>query len=88
MDLTGEGGYFRFSHGTWRAVLELAREHGWEPAGTKPPEGTVYAVGGGTVDEEATRAARQHYADWDGGYFWNEYQVVSDEDAANIADAL
>jgi hypothetical protein len=88
MDLTGEGGYFRFLPGTWRAVLELAHEHGWELAGTKPPEFTVYAPDGVTVDEVATRAERQRYANWDGGYFWNEYQVVCDEDAANIADAL
>jgi hypothetical protein len=88
MDLRGEGGYFRFSQGAWRAVLELAREHGWEPAGTKPPEWTVYAPDGVTVDEVATRAERRRYANWDGGYFWNEYQVVSDEDAVNIADAL
>ena len=88
MDLTGEGGYFRFLPGTWRAVLELAHEHGWELAGTKPPEFTVYAPDGVTVDEVATRAERQRYANWDGGYFWNEYQVVCDEVAANIADAL
>jgi hypothetical protein len=74
--------------GTWRAVLELAHEHGWELAGTKPPEFTVYAPDGVSVDEEATRAERQGYANWDGGYFWNEYQVVCDEDGANLADAL
>jgi hypothetical protein len=68
-------------------VLELAREHGWEPAGTEPPEWTAYTPDG-VVDEEATRAERQGYANWGGGYFTNEYQVVSDEDAANIADAL
>jgi hypothetical protein len=69
-------------------VLELAREHGWEPAGTKPPEWTVYAPDGVSVDELRTRVERQRYANWGGGYFWNNYQVVCDEDAANIADAL
>ena len=69
MDLSGKGRYFCFSQGTWRAVLGLAWEHGWEPAGTKPPEFTVYAPDGVTVDEVATRAERQRYANWDGGYF-------------------
>ena len=88
MDLSGKGGYFRFSQRRWRAVLELAHEHGWEPAGTVPPEFTVYAPDGVTVDEVRTRAERQSYANWSGGYFTNDYQVVSDEDAANIAEAL
>jgi hypothetical protein len=69
MDLSGEDGYFRFSHGTWRADLELAHEHEWEPAGTEPPKFTAYAAGSGTVDELRTRADRQRYATWDGGYF-------------------
>jgi hypothetical protein len=88
MDLRGEGGYFRSSHRAWGTALKLAWEHGWEPAGTKPPEFTVYASDGVTVDEVATRSWRHCYANWDGGYFSNDYQVVSDEDAANIADAL
>ena len=86
MGLTGGGGYFRFSIHGWRAAQELAHEHGWEPAGTEPPEFTVYAVGSGTVNEEATRAERQRHADWDGGYFWNEYQVESHPDVHSIDD--
>ena len=48
----------------------------------------MYAPDGVTVDEVRTRASRQYYANWGGGYFTNDYQVVSDEDAANIAEAL
>ena len=88
MDLRGKGGYFRFSHRAWGTVLKLAWEHGWEPAGTKPPEWAAYAPDGVTVDEVATRAERQRHANWDGIYCSNNHQVVSDEDAANIADAL
>jgi hypothetical protein len=88
MDLSGKGGDFRFSHQNWRAILELAHEYGWEPAGTKLPEFIVYAPDGVTVDEVGTRAARQHHRNWDGGYFTNDLQVVDDKDAANIADAL
>jgi len=88
MDLSGKGGYFRFSNYAWHAALELAHEYGWEPAGTEAPEVTVYAPDGVIVDEVGTRTERQRYTNWGGGYFTNEYQVVSDEDAANIADAL
>src|SRR5215212_4482688 len=47
---------------------------------TKPDADTPRSVG--------TRAERQRYTNRDGGYFMNDYQVVSDEEAANIADAL
>jgi hypothetical protein len=87
MDLSGAGGYFRFSITSWGHVLQLAHDHGWEPAGTEPPMITVYEPDG-TVDEEGTRLHREAEEDWDGGYFWNSYQSVIDEDAANIADAL
>jgi hypothetical protein len=88
MDLSGRGGYFRFSNSAWCAVLELAYEYGWEPAGTEAPEFTFYAPDGVTVDEAQTREWRQHYRNWDGSYFGNAFQVVCDEDAANIAEAL
>jgi hypothetical protein len=88
MDLSGKGGYFRFSNDAWYAALELAHEHGWEPAGTKPPEIAVYAPDGTTVDEEVPRVERQAYEDWDGDYFYNDDRLVTDEDARNIADAL
>jgi hypothetical protein len=88
LDLRGEGGYFRSSHRAWGTALKLAWEHGWEPAGTEPPEFTVYTPDGVTIDEVATRAERKLYANWDGLYCSNNHQVVSDEDAANIADAL
>jgi len=54
----------------------------------KAPEVTVYAAHGTTVDEEATRVERQAYEYWYGDYFNNADRLVTDEDAANIADAL
>ena len=47
----------------------------------------MYAPDGVTVDEVRTRASRQYYANWGGGYFTNDFQVVCDEDA-NVAHAL
>jgi len=30
---------FRWKHDSWRDVLRLAQEFGWQPAGTTPPRG-------------------------------------------------
>ncbi len=38
MDLRGVGGIERFGVTSWRMLLTLAHEYGWEPAGTEPPE--------------------------------------------------
>ena len=39
MDLSGAGGYFRWSAGAWSQILNLGMQHGWEPIGTGPPRG-------------------------------------------------
>ena len=36
MNLSGEGGDFRFEIATWRDVPMLEHDHGWKPAGTEP----------------------------------------------------
>ena len=82
MDLSGRGGYFRFSNTSWCKVLELAYGYGWKPAGTEP---------GQWVDPSTGELAEQLSPDpdkWDGNYITNAAQWVTDEDAASIADAL
>jgi hypothetical protein len=39
MDLSGAGGYFRWSNAGWADVLELGQTYGWVPTGTGPPRG-------------------------------------------------
>jgi hypothetical protein len=85
MDLAGAGGYFRASNDMWRALLVLANKYGWEPAGTKPPEPATPISGPVLVDVETLQRAQE---EWDGSYLWNANQQVTDEDAANMADAL
>ncbi|MCA1963923.1 MAG: hypothetical protein LDL31_08270 [Prosthecobacter sp.] len=41
--LKRRGDSFRWKFDSWEAVLELAQEFGWQPAGTKPPRGTRVA---------------------------------------------
>jgi hypothetical protein len=43
MDLSGAGGYFRWSARGWSQILNLGLEHGWEPTGTGPPRGMLKA---------------------------------------------
>jgi hypothetical protein len=40
MDLSGAGGYFRWTNSGWYDILELGKEFGWIPTGTGPPRGT------------------------------------------------
>jgi len=43
MDLSGAGGYFRWTNSGWGEVLELGEEFGWVPIGTGPPRGELKA---------------------------------------------
>jgi hypothetical protein len=73
MDLISEGGDFWFPNHGWRAVLDLAHDYGgWVPAGTQAPQ----------FDDEPP------WHDWSGTYFSNDRQLVTAEDARNLADAL
>ena len=51
----------------------MALKHGWEPMGTLPPPGWHGFRG---------------QPDWLGDYVWPDKQVVRDEDAQQLADAL
>ena len=82
MDLNGAGGIELFSHTSWRKMLELACEYGWKPAGTEP--GRWVDPSTGELDEQLSPDPDE----WDGDYFGNCFQWVTDEDAAHIADAL
>src|SRR5215217_4990890 len=85
--MNANGDYKRFNWSNWRALLELAYEYGWKPAGTAPPQ-WQYLDHDGNVDHERTKAYWWCEEDWSGTYFYNERQWVTEEDAANIAEAL
>jgi hypothetical protein len=87
MDLHGAGGDFRFNIFAWGQVLGLAQQYGWEPAGTEMQPMELRNADG-SVDHELTEHYMALAVDWDGNYFTNDFQHVSDEDAATIADAL
>ena len=41
MDLSGAGGYFRWTNSGWCDILELGQEFGWVPTGSGPPRGEL-----------------------------------------------
>ena len=64
------------SWGGFHELLELAYENGWEPMGTEAP---MLHYNDGRVERAK---------DWCGTYNSNNYQIVTADDAANIAAAL
>jgi|SRR5215217_1584142 hypothetical protein len=82
VDISGKGGDVHFNWQTWRALLTLAYDYGWKPAGTEP--GRWVDPETGELDEQMS----PNPDEWDGSYFTNGFQWVTDEDAAHIADAL
>jgi hypothetical protein len=82
MDLTNVAGEtYRFNTTSWRKVLELACQYGWKPQGTEP----------GRWYDETGRLCEQlspNPDEWNGSYFSNDFQWVTDKEAANIAHAL
>src|SRR5215204_7497515 len=82
MDLSGAGGIQRFSSTSWCKVLKLAYGYGWKPQGTEPAQ--WYDENG-----ELVKQISPDPDEWDGNnYFSSDFQLVTEEDAANIADAL
>jgi hypothetical protein len=83
VDLFGHGGASFNWHG-WRYLLDVAMAFGWEPAGTAPPP--AYSFADGKIIDPAWDDASQ--GPWDGGYFTNDFQSVTDADADALAGAL
>ena len=82
MDLSGAGGKERFNNASWSKILKLASEYGWKPRGTEPERWHDAATG------RLCEQLSPNPDEWDGSYSSNDFQWVTDEDAANIAYAL
>lgn len=74
-----QGDYFRANISGWDHLTEAALAFEWKPAGTLPPQFDE----GGRVTCYDTFEAR-----WEGGYFSNDHQRVTEEDARELAAAL
>ncbi len=81
MSLAGRGGrHFGCNHFTWGCFLALAYRYGWQPMGTEAPDWE--GINGPPINPD------YKHPDWDGTYFSNDGQFVTDRDASNIAAAL
>jgi hypothetical protein len=70
-----ENGYIsHFYIDIWPVLLKLAQAYGWKPAGTR-----LYIGDGKDI---------KRVIEWDGNYLDMAGQIVMDEDAASLADAL
>jgi hypothetical protein len=72
------GGEFALPPGGWSRLLSIARTHGWNPAGTEPPEDFG-------DDPEFWQG---NSSEWDGRYFPGYGQTVTAKDAMEFAAAL
>ena len=77
VDLYRRGASLSMDWDTWRSCFRIASAFGWSPAGTAPPD-----------DFDEVRRAANPTVKWDGGYFSNDYQRVTDADAKDFAAAL
>ncbi len=62
-----------FSRQSWTKALELARQYGWRPMGTRLPSFYDFS---------------HLNAEWTGTYLTNDGQIVKAEDAFSLASAL
>lgn len=71
-----------FNWAGWTYVTRLAVQYGWNPAGTKqePFEAQDITTGEVTTIKPDPK--------WEGGYHSNDGQLVTDEDARAMAEAL
>ena len=74
--------YIHFNWAGWRYVTNLMADNGWIPQGTVQRPFEVRDLTDGRVN--TIKSDPQ----WDGSYFSNDGQFVTDEDAANMLMAL
>ena len=61
------------SYSRWADVLSLAIKYEWEPQGTKLPNGLY---------------GEQQIKNWSGDYCSSDFQLITEDDVHNLADAL
>jgi hypothetical protein len=73
---------FWHSCGTWEALFNLACEYGWEPEGTE--WGGWYDPDDPHDEERQSELAQL----WEGSYFYNMGQFVTESDAKTLCSSL
>lgn len=73
-DLTNTKNEFYFSVMEWHKILELAQKYGWKPKGTS--------------SNRIMKSFAGNWDNWDGNYFSFDNQLVDEDDAKNLGEAL
>lgn len=73
-DLTNTKSDFFFSVMEWHKILELAQKYGWKPKGTS--------------SNRIMKSFAGNWDNWDGNYFSFDNQLVDEDDAKNLGEAL
>ena len=79
------GGHFDMNWSNWRYCLKTAYRYGWRPLGTVAADPALLREVYGPVREGCQEP---DYSEWDGDYFSNELQIITDDDARAIAGSL
>ena len=87
-DLSEDDKYFRWNIWGWSPILMLAARYGWEPEGTIIPRLSEEEAKKHNVSDEDRDRHNEECDDWEGDYFGNNGQLVTEEDALNMAKAL
>lgn len=93
IDLSGKGGYVRWSFRSWSEVLALAEEFNWLPRGTQISVSYLRRLryrlrNEGKAPEQVERAIRAARKSHHGRYDSNDSQIVTARDAKELAWAL
>ena len=79
VDLMGLGGGVSFDLASWQTLYDLGLAFGWQPDGTLPA--TISDKGSFDYPDDNHETPRE-------GYFSNDFQWVTDKDAASWCEAL
>ena len=77
-ELWGECGDFSVPERAWLLLLSLAQWYGWRPSGTLPPD----------EDYVPLEEWQTDVPEWDGRYFPDYCQRITEQDAEQLAQAL
>ena len=73
---------------TWRYMLKLAEQFGWQPVGTQPDAGYLKQRARDPDGGFDQRMADELISRWNGTYMTQDHQRVTYADALNMAFAL
>ena len=73
-DFTNNKRVFSFGIREWHKTVELAENYGWSPKGT--------------VENRIMKSFAGKWDNWNGNYFAFDCQLVEEDDAINLAQAL